>query len=59
MNPQDYLLICHYCRFCDKFEAVIKREIGWKRGKKKGGKRRIRRKEEGNCLSERREESED
>ena len=39
MNPQDCLLRCHYCRFCDEFEAVIKREIGWERGEKKGGRR--------------------
>ena len=51
MNPQDCLLRCPYCRFCNEFEAVIKREIGWERGEKKGG----RRKEEGNCLSEGRE----
>ena len=24
MNPQDRLLRCHYCRFCEGFEAVIK-----------------------------------
>ena len=37
MNPQDCLLRCHYCRFCDEFEAVIKREIGWMRGEIKEG----------------------
>ena len=37
MNPQDCLLRCHYCRFCDEVEAVIKREIGWERG---GGEER-------------------
>ena len=39
MNPQDILLRCHYCRFWEEFEAVIKREIGWERGEKKGGRR--------------------
>ena len=24
MNPQDCLLRCHYCRFCEEFKAVIK-----------------------------------
>ena len=39
MNPQNCLLRCHYCRFFDEFEAVIKKEIGWERGEKKGGRR--------------------
>ena len=39
MNPQDCLLRCHYCRFCDDCEAVIKREIRSERGEKKGGRR--------------------
>ena len=37
MNLQDCLLRCHYCRFCDEFEAVMKREMGWERGEKKEG----------------------
>ena len=57
MNPQDCLLRCHYCRFCEEFEAVIKREIGWEKGEKKGG-RGNKEKRGGNCVSEGREESE-
>ena len=57
MNPQDCLLRCHYCRFCEEFEVELKDNRVGERGKERR-EEGTRRKEEGNCVSEGREESE-